>query len=70
MNEFQNNWVMRDTFEKLLATAKLRLKLLKELNQVRINEGASCPVCKIYPEIGKDNHAAGCELAEEVKAED
>ena len=29
MNEFQSNWVIRDTFEELLATAKLRLKLLR-----------------------------------------
>ena len=30
MNEFQNQWVMRDTFEDLLGTATNRLNLLTQ----------------------------------------
>ena len=67
MNNFQNQWVMRDTFEDSLGTTNRLRGFLTKLNYVRINECASCPFCHTYPEIGEDKHSPNCELAEEIK---
>lgn len=67
MDNFHDQWVMRDTFEDLLGTTTRLRGFLGKLNGVRIDECASCPICHTYPEIDEDKHADDCELAEELK---
>jgi hypothetical protein len=64
-----------NTLSELHEESDRRLGLLKRVNTVRVYAGKPCPVCLKEPKlklIGDsispvDNHAADCELAEELE---
>ena len=67
-----------DAWSEAQVESDRRLALLRECNDYRVRRNHSCPRCFLSPHLVckegllhsfefKDRHAAGCELAEEIK---